>query len=217
MDLGLHDAAALFQVSDSTITRWVREEGLPAFLINGRYRFNRVDLLEWSNQRKRPIAPGVAATARFPAGEVLGPALAAGGIHHRVPGKDVASAMTAAAERLRLPPADRILAAQVLTEREGRSTTALGDGIAIPHPRSPMVFPMEHPLCSLCFLEHPVDFGAADGKPVTVLFLILSPTIRLHLALLSQLAAALHRSDFRSAVDRHAPAEEILGCLGPKA
>ncbi len=213
MDIGLREAAVLFGVSDSTINRWIKEDGLPAFLINGRYRFNRVDLLEWANHRKLPIT-----AAEAPAGgDALEDVLERGGIHHRVPGTDVAGVMAAAAQRLRLPPADRALAAQVLMERERQCSTALGDGIAVPHPRSPLVFPIELAQASLCFLEHPVDFGATDGKPVSALFLLLTPTIRLHLALLSQLAAALHRPDFRSAVARQAPATEVLDNLRKKA
>ncbi len=122
--------------------------------------------------------------------------------------------MAAAAELLPLSPAERALAARMLTERERDCTTALGEGIAIPHPRSPLVFPTSsRSIAALCLLEKPVDFGAADGKPVGALFVILAPTVRLHLALLSQIAAALHQPDFRQAVTRQASAEEILRCL----
>lgn len=217
MDLNMRDTAKLFRVSEPTVTRWVKDDGLPAFLINGRYRFNRVDLLEWANRRKLPVASDIAAAVRLPAGSVaLEQALEAGGVHHRVPGADARSVMAAAAERLPLSTADRTLAAQVLMEREKQGSTAVGDGVAIPHARSPLVFQVERPTASLCFLERPVDFGAADGKPVHALFLLLTPTVRLHLALLSQVAAALHDPAFKEAVARQAPADDILKCLRGK-
>lgn len=214
MDLRVRDAAQAFGVSEQTILRWIEKEDLPAFLINGHYRFNRVDLLEWSNSRRRPLAPGALAVSRSETRfALLRQALKAGGIHHAVPGADAPSALAAAAERLPLSADDRSLAAQVLAEREKGGSTALGEGIAIPHPRSPLVFPVAHPVAALCFLETPVDFGAMDGKPVSALFLLLAPTVKVHLALLADLAGALHEPRFKAAVARHAPAEEILAIL----
>jgi PTS system nitrogen regulatory IIA component len=52
--------------------------------------------------------------------------------------------------------------------------------------------------------------GARDGKPVHTLFLLATPTVNAHLMILARLAAALHDADFKSAVLRRAPAEEIL-------
>ena len=46
-------------------------------------------------------------------------------------------------------------------------------------------------MATLCFLEHPIEFGALDGQPVHTLFTIVSPTIKAHLHLLSRLAFAL--------------------------
>lgn len=214
MELSVQDAARVFGVSEPTILRWVKREGMPSFSINGRYRFNRVDLLEWSNLHKRPMTLEAASDAnrgnRF---ALLIQALNVGGIHHAVAGTDAASALAAAAERLPLSAEDRALAAEVLAQREKHGTTAVGDGIAIPHPRSPLVFPVDAPVVALCLLERPVDFGAADGKPVSALFLLLAPTVRAHLTLLAELAAALHDPRCKAAVARRAPAGEILASI----
>jgi PTS system nitrogen regulatory IIA component len=62
----------------------------------------------------------------------------------------------------------------------------------------------------LCFLEQAVEFGAIDGQPVRVLFCLLSPTIRGHLALLSRLAFVLRDAGFKDAVLREASRDEIF-------
>lgn len=214
MELSVRDAAQVFGVSEPTILRWVNQEGLPSFCINGHHRFNRVDLLEWSHARKHPMVRGAEASApRAKTFALLSAALSAGGVHHAVAGEDAASVLAAAAERLPLSAADRALAAEVLVEREKHGATAIGDGIAVPHPRSPLVFPVAAPVVALCFLERPLDFGAADGEPVGALFLLLAPTVRSHLALLAELSAALHDDRFKDAVARRAPAAEILSIL----
>jgi PTS system nitrogen regulatory IIA component len=66
------------------------------------------------------------------------------------------------------------------------------------------------PAVTLCFLEHPVDFGALDGKPVHALFLLVSPTVRAHLHLLSRLSAALHDPELKRLVVEQGGREEIL-------
>ena len=66
------------------------------------------------------------------------------------------------------------------------------------------------PMVTLCFLEHPVDFGALDGKPVHVLFSLVCPTVRSHLQILSRLSYALHDEKFKGVVIRQGQREEIL-------
>lgn len=57
--------------------------------------------------------------------------------------------------------------------REAEFPTALDDGVAFPHVRTPLV---REVLISAVVLDHAIAFGAAHGNPVDVLFLLLSPT-----------------------------------------
>lgn len=59
-----------------------------------------------------------------------------------------------------------------LEEREKLGSTGFGNGVAIPHARSPLV---NRPVAVLLRLESPVDFAAADGMPVDLIFGLLSP------------------------------------------
>jgi PTS system nitrogen regulatory IIA component len=94
--------------------------------------------------------------------------------------------------------------------REAAASTGIGDGIAIPHVRNPIVLNVEEPIVSLCFLKRAVDFGALDGRPVQVLFSLICPTIREHLQMLARLSYALHDSRFKTLVMRQGKREEIL-------
>ena len=44
MQLNVRDAAELLFVSEKTIYRWVKQNELPAYKINGQYRFSRAEL-----------------------------------------------------------------------------------------------------------------------------------------------------------------------------
>jgi nitrogen PTS system EIIA component len=61
----------------------------------------------------------------------------------------------------------------VLMERELISCTAMGNGVCIPHGRFANV---ASPYALFASLEKPIDFGAADGRPVDLIFLLLSPS-----------------------------------------
>ena len=106
---------------------------------------------------------------------------------------------------------DRELILRLFLAREASASTAIGDGIALPHVRNPIVLHVVRPMVTLCFLEHPVDYGALDGKPVHVLFSLICPTVRSHMQTLSRLSYALQDQKFKDVLMRHGQRHEILG------
>jgi nitrogen PTS system EIIA component len=67
---------------------------------------------------------------------------------------------------------DRDLVAKVIQQRESLGSTGFGRGVAIPHARIP---DLHRPVAVLLRLDAPVDFDAADGIPVDIVFGLLSP------------------------------------------
>ena len=93
-------------------------------------------------------------------------------------------------------------------------STGIGEGVAIPHVRNPIVMHIPKPMITLCFLEHAIDFGALDGKPVHTLFTIVSPVISAHLNLLSRLAFAMRHQSFSNAIRQQASRDNIYSAAG---
>ena len=213
MQLTVRDVSKLLNVSEKTVYRWVKQEVLPAYRVNEQYRFNRAELLEWATSRRMNVSADVfdepeSSTAPVPS---LAEALRAGGVFYRLGGTDKEAVLRAVVEHLRVPEeVDREFLLRVLLARENLQSTGVGDGIAIPHVRNPIVLHVSRPMVTLCFLEKPIEFGALDGKPVHVLFTMVSPTVRAHLRLLSRLAHALHDPGFKKAVLRQASRDDIL-------
>jgi PTS system nitrogen regulatory IIA component len=213
MQLSVREVARLLKVSENTVYRWVDERFLPAQQINSQYYFNKAELLEWAALRKVDVAAEIFALGTAGNGDTpaISAALAAGGIHYDVGGTDRDAVLRAVVERLNLPDDyDRELLLELLVARESHGSTAVGDGIAIPHPRTPIVAPIDQPSITLCFLKDPVPYAAADGKPVNVIFILLAPNVRAHLQLLARLACTLRDERFRKAVTGKGPREEIL-------
>ncbi len=213
MKLLVKDAARLLSVSEKTIYRWIKQGSIPAYRLNEQYRFNRAELLEWATARRIPLSPEIFREEESEAASLprLTEALKAGGIHYRIGGSDKASVLHHVVETMRLPgEVDREFLYEVLLAREALGSTAIGDGIAIPHVRNPVILHLERPMVTVCFLEQPVDFGALDGRPVDVLFTLISPTVRAHLHLLSRLSFALRDPGFKEAIVRQAGREELM-------
>lgn len=91
-----------------------------------------------------------------------------------MPGADREKAIAAlvAALPITTPQAKEEVLAAVLA-REAAGSTAIGEGVAIPHARSPHV---SAPLLAVGRAAVPIDFHAADGLPVTLVFLLAVPT-----------------------------------------
>jgi nitrogen PTS system EIIA component len=216
MQLTLHEVAGILQTSENNVYRWINERNLPAEHIGGRYRFNRLQLLEWAALQRVAITPAAfAPNGDFPALARLDDALRTGGILHGLPGVDRPSVLEALFEKLPLPAdCDRRALLQMTLAREVVDSTGIGDGIALPHPRFPLIHPSNPPSLTIAFLKRSVDFAALDSQPVQTLFAIISPTARIHSAMLARVAFALRQPDFRECIRKQAPTADILEQVG---
>jgi PTS system nitrogen regulatory IIA component len=216
MQLSVQETADLLNVSTKTIYRWIKQEVIPAYRINEQFRFNRAELLEWATSRRIQVSPDIfmeGEPSKFPLPS-LSDALKSGGVAYRVGGSDKPSVLRSVVDILNLPEeVDREFLYQVLLARETLGSTGIGDGIAIPHVRNPVVLHVSKPTITLCFLEHPIDFRAIDGQPVNILFTLISPTVRSHLHLLSRLGFVLQNENFKGTLKRQASREELMESL----
>lgn len=212
MQLSVKAAAALLDVTEKTVYRWIQDQRLPAYRIEGQYRINRALLFEWATAKKVNFSPILfqddGQEAPMPS---LVDGLLNGGIFYRIEGSDRNSVLKATVDLLRLPEAtDRDFLYQALLARETLQSTGIGNGIAVPHVRNPLIVEVNKPLVCLCFLDRPVDFQAMDGQPVFVLFTLVTPSVRAHLHLLSRISFALRDTAFRQVLIQQGSREEIL-------
>jgi PTS system nitrogen regulatory IIA component len=82
--------------------------------------------------------------------------------------------------------------ANALNERERMGSTAVGDGVSIPHARLESV---EAPQAFMLRLQKPIDMDAMDDKPVDVFFILLVPekADNDHLRVLSRVARLIRQ------------------------
>jgi PTS system nitrogen regulatory IIA component len=203
------EAAALLGADEERVYDWIEGSELPAQKIRGQYHINRSDLLEWATAHNVSVAPRAFHQERGTPS--LARALRAGGVHDGVPGSDLDTVVRAIVNLLPLADsADRDMLLHVLLARDALGVTPVGDGIAIPHVRTPIILAPVDAVLALSFLTMPLDLHAPDGRGVDTLFLLICPTVHVHLSMLAKLAYALRDSVFRAAVRRRASADEII-------
>jgi len=216
MQISVREVAHLLKVSDKTIYRWIQENRIPVYKIGDLFRFNRAEIAEWATQQRLAISPQIWSTEDGPDHRVtLVQAISDGGVYYRVAGttrNEVIRSMVGV-----MPLADdaeRDYFYQMLVAREDLSSTGIGGGVAIPHPRTPLVLHVSRPQISLCFLEHPIDFHAMDGKPVEIFFTVVTPTVRSHLSLLSRLTFVLRDPQALAVLHQRGSRPEIMAAIG---
>lgn len=213
MELSLRDIVEMFQVSEQTIQTWIDKKYMPCMKANEQYSFNYIEVLDWALQKKINLTSEALAFGdcenQHPT--MLYQAIKKGHIHYDIPGETREEVLSSIVDVLSLPDnLNKRSLFQMLISREKMMSTALGNGIAIPHVRNPVVLNIDHPTITLCFLKKPVDFKALDDKPVFILFVILSPSVPQHLSILSRLAFCLQNEKLQEFLHSRASSEQIL-------
>ncbi len=215
MDLTAKGAAKLLKVDEDTIHQWIEDGTIPSYRVGDKTRLNRIELMEWAAARTHAIDPQMfhtngAKLSKF----VLSDAMRRGGVVHNLACKNKLSALSAVCGVMPLPDdVDREELNSVLVAREALCPTGIGNGIAIPHPRGPIVLGVSEPQVTVAFPKGPIEFGALDGKPVHTMFVIVSTTVRVHLLLLSHLMFALRSASFLKLLTGRAQQDAILAEL----
>jgi len=97
------------------------------------------------------------------------------------------------------PAIDSAALVETLLEREETSSTAIADGIAIPHGRHVIG---DKVVCAFGRNREGLEFDSIDGLPTQIFFVLVSPESRptLHLRWLAHLAVLLRNSELREAL-----------------
>jgi PTS system nitrogen regulatory IIA component len=213
MQLTIRQTASYFGVDEATVRQWIATRGLPVHHVNERHHLNAIEVWEWAMEQGIPVSRTLLDQARRTPEQVppLSQLLEAGGIHRDLEGDDKNAVLASVVRQLPLPAeVDRDHLLAVLEAREAMGSTGIGDGIAIPHVRNPILLHVHRPLVSLFLLRQPVDFDSIDGRPVHAIFLVISSSVPSHLRILAELGLALRDSELRALLQSRASDAELM-------
>jgi len=184
---------------------------------SGEFRFEEVELGRWARNQGLSIGAGKSVVAAAPVDAESQPLVAAvtrGSILHRVPGVSAGEVLSNLVELAPLEEScDRLALLEQLQARESLASTALGHGVALPHPRTPSKIFVQKPMVVIAMLDGHADWKALDAEQVHTAILLLSPSPKEHLIVLSRIAYLLRKKDFVEALRAHAPAEDLMALI----
>ncbi|MEX1012975.1 MAG: PTS sugar transporter subunit IIA [Waddliaceae bacterium] len=219
MTLTLKDVANLLNVNEETVDTWLVDGKIPAFRIKGQPLFNRSDIEMWVMDQK-----GSASEAPFSEEATRGTsslggtqqfclfrAIHKGNVYYDIPGssKDeiIKTVTNKIASSLHL---DGEVMSSLLLEREAMQSTALGNGLAIPHARDFLLTPYHQDIVTIAFPKEPIEYHALDGQPVHTLIFLFASSDKRHLHLLSKVAHLASNPEAVRLLKERADKERIL-------
>ncbi|MBU1170570.1 MAG: PTS sugar transporter subunit IIA [Proteobacteria bacterium] len=213
MKLELAELAECLHLPLYTVERWIRQGRMPARKTGSQCVFKRVVLEKWAE--KHDITFTLNEDHATPKGhddkDGLLAALKRGGLHYNVTGDSVDEALQQAVSCIPdFSDDERSLLLTKLLEREKLTSTGIGKGVAIPHPRSPLPGKERPALICTCFLKNKIDFKAIDDKTVSVMFVIVCPTVTTHLHLLSRISYCLRNDSFVTSLNKPLSPDEFF-------
>lgn len=217
MDLKFEDVTNLLHVSRNTLEKWMIKKQVPYYTISGNPRFNRQELEEWlmesvANDRELPFGEsddGASTWNKY----CLYRAVHKGCVLTDVP---VASkeeviryVMEKAALVLKINPE---IVSDMLIERENLMSTALGDGIAVPHTRDFLLHDYTD-AAVIAYLEKPMDWGAIDGTKTDTLIFLFACDDKRHLNLLAKVARLTTLEETKNHLKERPSKEDLLDSI----
>ena len=199
--LTIEEVAGRLNVPVETVYRWVRQGKIPMHQSRGKYTIRAEMLERWATDHKLDIVargPDPAAQQEEQTFDGILPAMQRGGFFYDIQGNDRESVLRAAVDLIPgIAAADRGRVLESLAEREQLASTGIGNGIALPHPRSNPGITLAMPQITTFFLKCAIDYEAIDSRPVSILMVLLSNTTKQHLSMLSKLSYYLRDASFR--------------------
>jgi nitrogen PTS system EIIA component len=222
---GVEEVARYLHLSSADVERLVKDQDIPFEKHGGRVVFRKVEIDAWASQRilglegrrlaeyhqksskdTREIVPNEAIMPERIRPEFIDPAL---------PAKTKASVlreMAALAERTGRVSDPRALL-QGLEAREDLCSTGIPGGLALLHARNPEDYLFEAPFLALGRTIQQIPFGAPDGQPTNLFFLIGCPDDRMHLHTLARLCLMAQKTDMLPDLRQAPDAAAMCECL----
>ena len=137
-----------------------------------------------------------------------------GGVYHNIKGGNPPEILANMAQLL--PVCANLDVAALLKaslERESLMSTGIGRGIAVPHPRNPVLDAGAEPFIALGFPSAPVDWNTPDGSRVHAVFWIVSVSAHQHLSALSEINFLCQQEKFLGLIKARASKDELISAI----
>jgi len=201
--MDIQELAKMLGIDLRRAERMAQRDQIPCQKVGGQLRFNRAEITDWLQQQMGSLKKnhlesmdaGITAHRRSDPLEsiitsLLNPAAIELNLHAKTKNSVLRELVALAQETERLYDAEALL--EALGKREELCSTALADGVALPHPRRPLPYAVAEPILVIARTPQGIGFGAPDGQLTDLFFMTCSQDDHHHLHLLARLCRLLH-------------------------
>jgi mannitol/fructose-specific phosphotransferase system IIA component (Ntr-type) len=219
------EVARYLHLRDDDIQRLVKNHDIPVEQHSGRLIFRKIEIDAWASQRILGMADkrlvdyhrktSRATREHLPEEGMMPGLIQPGWIAPALTSKTKASVlrdMVALADKTgRLYDPPELL--KGLEARESLCSTGLPGGLAILHTRQPEAYLFESSFLILGRTIQQIPFGAPDGRPTNLFFLLACPDDRLHLHVLSRICLLVQKTDLLDRLNQEGVPEQLHSAL----
>ena len=187
--LTVQEAAELLRLHPRTVMNMAKRGDLPGSKIGKQWRFDATALENWltlrmGNPEPTRLAPDASVSLPDMVSELFWPE-SVRSLERLESRTEVLEELALLLERHEGLPDYRVLL-ELLEEREQMVSTALGNGVAFPHPRHPLTS-LSEPILAALVVREGVDFGSPEGELTHFFIAILSHNDVAHVRILAKL------------------------------
>lgn len=207
-DFDVMSLAAYLHLTPEQIRKMASRDRLPGRRVGGKWRFSRAEIHQWFEKKigasdEQGLTEVEKVLYRNPSNEpVVEPRIAELLLPEttyvpflaRTKSSVIKNICDLTAETGRLWDPGKM--AEALISREELHPTALGNGVALLHPRRPLPSIMGDPFLALGITTSGIPFGGPRGCLTDVFFLIGSTSEAVHLKVLARLSRLIQQSDW---------------------
>ena len=206
------------------LERQAQRGEIPCQKVQGQLRFNRAQIRQWlkeaipgmNRQRLAEVDAGMAAQSRMvQEGPIIEPLLrdttVCADLKTRTKSSTLHNLIGLAEQSGLVYDIDALR--QGVLHREDIASTALPNGVAIPHPHGPLPYALADCLLVVARTTQAIVFGGPFGAAVNLFFLTASPDSDHHLHILARLCRLLQDEQILEDLRTTTTANEMIGCL----
>ncbi len=197
-------------MSEKEIQKLVKSKEIPHQVIQDRVVFHKDKVIEWALGRNIPL--NISGSSHFEEYQIksLVPLLTEQSVFYNCEFTEDRYIEQMTERALFDSFIDREVVVQLLKSREQLMSTAIGNGISLPHPRIPLIIGRDKPLVHFFFPKKFLALNSLDGKPVHTLILIISQTIKQHLSLLAHMSFLLSKKEMQQSLESRQPYPQLI-------